>query len=97
MRFGWLGICAGAGTPQPIVDLLNRHIAAIVASPEYRALIEKGGSHRRCRRRPPSCGKVITQTCDEVAASIREFGLQQDAVAKRSATRRSTLNRRKRP
>ena len=23
VRFGWLGICAGAGTPQPIIDLLN--------------------------------------------------------------------------
>jgi hypothetical protein len=36
VRFGWLGICACAGTPQPIVDLLNRHIATIVAGPEYR-------------------------------------------------------------
>src|SRR5713226_4477759 len=27
VRFGWLGICAGAGTPQPIIELLNRHIA----------------------------------------------------------------------
>ena len=44
VRFGWLGICAADGTPQPIVAELNRHIAAIVATPEYRALIEKGGS-----------------------------------------------------
>jgi tripartite-type tricarboxylate transporter receptor subunit TctC len=36
VRFGWLGICAGAGTPQPIVDLLNRHIATVVASPGIR-------------------------------------------------------------
>ena len=26
VRFGWLGICAGAGTPQPIIDLLHRNI-----------------------------------------------------------------------
>ena len=32
VRFGWLGICAGAGTPQPILDRLNREIAAIVAT-----------------------------------------------------------------
>ena len=37
VRFGWLGICAAAGTPQPIVDQLNRHIAAIVATPDYRS------------------------------------------------------------
>src|SRR5882757_4753399 len=44
VRFGWLGICAGAGTPQPIIDLLNRHIATIVAGPEYQASTERGGS-----------------------------------------------------
>ena len=44
VRFGWLGICAREGTPQPIIAELNRHIAAIVAMPEYQALIEKGGS-----------------------------------------------------
>src|SRR6266576_4505286 len=32
VRCGWLGICAGAGTPQPILDLLQRHIATIVGS-----------------------------------------------------------------
>ena len=32
VRYGWLGICAGAGTPQPIVDLLQRRVATIVGS-----------------------------------------------------------------
>jgi tripartite-type tricarboxylate transporter receptor subunit TctC len=31
VRFGWLDLC-GAGTPQPIIDMLNRHIATIVAA-----------------------------------------------------------------
>src|SRR5215471_19422921 len=47
VRFGWLGICAAAGTPQPIIDRLNREIASIVASivamPEYRTMIENSG------------------------------------------------------
>jgi hypothetical protein len=30
VRFGWLGVCAGAGTPQPIIAVLNRHIVAAV-------------------------------------------------------------------
>ena len=77
VRFGWLGICAGAGTPQPIVDLLNRHIAAIVDSPEYRALIEKAGS-LPVSSTPEDLRLVIAQTFDDVAASIREFGLQQE-------------------
>src|SRR4029077_14202356 len=33
VRFGWLGICAGAGTPGPIIDLLHRQSTAIVATP----------------------------------------------------------------
>ena len=75
VRFGWLGICAGAGTPQPIVDLIQRHVAAIVASAEYRALIEKAGS-LPVSSTPAELRQVITQTLDEVAASIREFGMQ---------------------
>ena len=44
VRFGWLGFCARQGTPQPIVELVNRHLVAIVATPEYQELITKSGS-----------------------------------------------------
>ncbi len=27
VRFGWLGVCAGAGTPEPIVKLLNQQLS----------------------------------------------------------------------
>src|SRR2546426_10304867 len=37
VRYGWLGVCAGTGTPTPIIDLLQRQIATIVASPDYRS------------------------------------------------------------
>jgi tripartite-type tricarboxylate transporter receptor subunit TctC len=77
VRFGWLGICAGAGTPQPVIDLLQRHVAAIVGTPEYRALIEKGGSIP-VSSTPQELQQAIVQTLDDVAASIREFGLQQE-------------------
>ena len=77
VRFGWLGMCAGAGTPQPVIDRLQRHVAAIVDTPEYRALIEKGGSIPMSST-PQELQQAIVQTLDDVAASIREFGLQQD-------------------
>src|SRR5438874_2272314 len=41
VRFGWLGICVGSGTPQPIVSLLNRHVVTVVQSAEYREMAEK--------------------------------------------------------
>jgi tripartite-type tricarboxylate transporter receptor subunit TctC len=77
VRFGWLGICAGAGTPQPILDLLNRQLAAIVATPDYRAMVEKAGSIA-VSSSPGELRQAITQTLDDVAGSIREFGLQQE-------------------
>lgn len=77
VRFGWLGICAREGTPQPIVAELNRHLNTIVASPEYKAIIEKGGSIPEAST-PAELGKIIMQTRDEVASTIQEFGLQQD-------------------
>lgn len=77
VRFGWLGVCAKAGTPQPILDLLHRHLVAIVATPEYRDLIEKGGSLPESSSEA-ALGQVIAQTVDEVASTIREFGMQQE-------------------
>jgi tripartite-type tricarboxylate transporter receptor subunit TctC len=77
VRFGWLGICARAGTPQPIIELLNRNISEIVATPKYRDLIEKSGS-LPVASSPAELSGVLTQTVDDVAATIREFGMQQD-------------------
>jgi len=77
VRFGWLGICAGAGTPEPIITLLHDEIAAIVATPDYRDMIEKAGSIA-VSSTPAQLRQVIAQTLDEVSSSIREFGMQQD-------------------
>jgi tripartite-type tricarboxylate transporter receptor subunit TctC len=77
VRYGFLGICAPKGTPQPILDLLNRHIVSVVAMPEYQNLIEKGGSLPESST-PQQLGQVIAQTVDDVAATIREFGMQQE-------------------
>ena len=52
-------------------------IVAIVATPEYRELIEKGGSLPMSST-PEELGQIITQTVDDVEATIREFGMQQE-------------------
>jgi tripartite-type tricarboxylate transporter receptor subunit TctC len=77
VRYGFLGICAPQGTPQAIVGLLNRHIVSIVAAPDYRDLIEKGGSLPESSN-PAGLGQVIAETVDDVAATIREYGMQQE-------------------
>lgn len=77
VRFGWLGVCAGAGTPKPIIALLNRQVASIVKSPEYRELIEKAGSVPLSST-PEELGKILIETHDQTARIIREFGLALD-------------------
>jgi tripartite-type tricarboxylate transporter receptor subunit TctC len=77
VRFGWLGVCAGTGTPEPIIRTLNEHIVSIVAMPDYRALIENAGSIA-ISSTPQEFGAVIRKTLDDVAPAVREFGLQQD-------------------
>jgi tripartite-type tricarboxylate transporter receptor subunit TctC len=77
IRFGWLGVCAGAGTPEPIVKTLNEHIVAIVASADFHTLIENAGSIAESST-PQEFGAIISKTLDDAMPTIREFGLQQD-------------------
>src|SRR5262245_8387119 len=77
LRFGWLGVCAGAGTPQPVIAALNRQIGAVVKSPEYREMIEKAGSVPLSST-PEELAKILADTYEQTAAISREFGLQLD-------------------
>ncbi len=77
VRFGWLGICAAQGTPQPIIDRLNGEIVSIVATPDYKAMIERAGSIAVAST-PAELGQVLRQTAADVTATIQEFGLQHE-------------------
>jgi tripartite-type tricarboxylate transporter receptor subunit TctC len=76
VRFGWLGICAAGGTPAPIVKTLNDHIAPIVATADYRALIEDAGS-LAVSSTPQELGAIMADTLADVTSSIREFHMEQ--------------------
>jgi tripartite-type tricarboxylate transporter receptor subunit TctC len=73
----WLGICAPAQTPRPIVDLLNKKIGEIVRSPEYKELTEKTGTVPASST-PEELGKVIATSAEENVDVIRRFKLQLD-------------------
>src|SRR5881392_1647543 len=75
VRFGWLGVCAGAGTPQPVIATLNRHIGAIVQSPAYRDMAEKAGTIAASST-PEELAKILAETYEQTARISREFGLQ---------------------
>jgi tripartite-type tricarboxylate transporter receptor subunit TctC len=77
VRFGWLGVCAGSGTPAPIIKTLNEHIVSIVGSPEFHSLIENAGSIAESST-PQGFAAIIQQTLDDVGPTVQEFGLQVD-------------------
>jgi tripartite-type tricarboxylate transporter receptor subunit TctC len=77
IRSGWLGICAPAGTPAAIIDLLNRRIAPIVRSDEYRTLVETAGSIA-VSSTPAELKAIMDQTLAEVAPTIIEFHLERE-------------------
>ena len=73
--YAWLGVCAAAGTPAPVIDRLNRDIRSIVESDEYRDFLEKAGNIP-IGSTPAEFGKIIADTVDEAAPYIREFNMQ---------------------
>jgi tripartite-type tricarboxylate transporter receptor subunit TctC len=76
-RFGWLGICSAAGTPQPIIKMLHDHIVPIVGSADYRALVDNAGTIA-VSSTPQALAAIMSKTLNDVAASVQEFGMQQD-------------------
>jgi tripartite-type tricarboxylate transporter receptor subunit TctC len=75
VAYAWLGVCAGSGTPRPIVDVINREVGKIVNSQDYRALVEKSGS-TAVSSTPEEFQKLIKATADDAGPTIKEFGLQ---------------------
>lgn len=75
VRFGWLGVCVGSGTPQPIVSLLNRHVVAVVQPAEYREMAGKAGTIALSST-PEELAKILAETYDQTSRISGEFGLQ---------------------
>ena len=74
VTFAWLGICAGAGTPQPAINLLNSKITPILKSDDYRALLATSGSVPMSST-PQEMQDVIDDTVKQAAPLVDEFDL----------------------
>jgi tripartite-type tricarboxylate transporter receptor subunit TctC len=73
--YAWLGVCAGAGTPKSVIDLLNRNIRSIVESDEYRDFLDKAGNIPAATT-PEEFRQVLIDTVNDAAPFIREFKMQ---------------------
>jgi tripartite-type tricarboxylate transporter receptor subunit TctC len=66
----WLGVVAPAGTPQPIVDLLNREINKIITRPQMKTAWEKLGAEPVAMS-PPEFGAFVQSEIDRWAVVIK--------------------------
>ncbi len=74
---GWNGYLLPKGTPQPIVELYNREIAAIVASPEIAQRYEQLGFIAPEINTPADFAKAIKSGMDAWRPLVEAAGLQQ--------------------
>ena len=69
---GWIGICAPKGTPNDVVEKLNKDINAIIADPAIKArFADLGGTLEQMT--PAQFGKLIADAAEKWAKVI-EFG-----------------------
>ena len=76
VNYGWWGVCAAAGTPRPILETLNKHIATAVASPEFKNVIEKTGVIP-VSSSVDEFAAIIADTAREAGVMIKELGIEQ--------------------
>jgi tripartite-type tricarboxylate transporter receptor subunit TctC len=71
----WFGLAAPAGTPQPIIERLNREVVRACAQPRLREAFEK------------QAAVAVTSTPEEMAQHLtREIGVWRDVVARAKIT-----------
>jgi len=74
---GWLGLMAPKGTPQPVIDTLNRETVAVLRSPEMQQFISDRGSQAA----PTSAQEMDAFVADEIARwgeAVRQSGASVD-------------------
>ena len=76
VNYGWWGVCAASGTPKPILEVLNKHVAAAVASGEFKSVIEKTGVIP-VSSSVDEFAAIIADTAKEAAVMIKELGIEQ--------------------
>jgi tripartite-type tricarboxylate transporter receptor subunit TctC len=70
---GWFGLCAPAGTPEPILDRLDAELAEVIGEPALRDRIIAGGSLPEVMRRRDFAAFMAAES-ERLGAIIRASG-----------------------
>jgi tripartite-type tricarboxylate transporter receptor subunit TctC len=76
VNYGWWGVCTASGTPRPVLEALNKLVAAAVASGEFKSVIEKTGVIP-VSSSVDEFATIISDTAKEAAVLIKELGIEQ--------------------
>jgi tripartite-type tricarboxylate transporter receptor subunit TctC len=76
VNYGWWGVCAASGTPKPVLETLNKHIVAAVASADFKSVIEKTGVIP-ISSSIDEFAAIIADTAKEADAMIKQLGIEQ--------------------
>ena len=72
----WHGLFVPAGTPQPVVDLLRKEIAAVLAQPELRERLANTGSGEPYTVAPDAFAARIKADYEKYGTLIRSIGVK---------------------
>ena len=72
----WHGLFAPAGTPQPVIDLLRKEIAAVLAQPELRERLANTGSGEPYTVAPDAFAARIKADYEKYGKLIRSIGVK---------------------
>jgi tripartite-type tricarboxylate transporter receptor subunit TctC len=74
----WLGIMAPAGTPKPVVDRLHKEIVAIVATPEFKSLMDANGAEPLSSASPEQFTTMLRGEADRYTKLVKGLGIKLD-------------------
>jgi tripartite-type tricarboxylate transporter receptor subunit TctC len=72
----WHGLFVPAGTPQPVIDLLRKEIAAVLAQPEFRERLANTGSGEPYTVAPDAFAARIKADYEKYGTLIRSIGVK---------------------
>ena len=73
--YGWIGICAGSGTPAPVIERLNRELVAVAKSDEFRSRIEATGQIAEATS-AAELQKVLGSMSEEISQLATKYGIR---------------------
>ncbi|MEI6468517.1 MAG: tripartite tricarboxylate transporter substrate binding protein [Betaproteobacteria bacterium] len=73
----WLGVLAPAGTPKPIIDRLNKELVSIVATPDFKTMMENNGAEP-ISNSPDQFAIMIKSEVERYTKVVKAIGIKLD-------------------